>query len=59
MKYTAQQIKFDLAVHHPLALDKFRVNATGRIYQFWERNRLSTDLFSHEVFMQKLEYIPA
>ena len=27
MKYTAQQIKFDLVQNHPLVLDKFRVNA--------------------------------
>jgi REP element-mobilizing transposase RayT len=57
MKYTAQQIKFDLVEHHPQVLDKFRVNAKDRIYQFWERNSLGIELRTHEVFMQKLEYI--
>ena len=57
MKYTAQQIKFDLVQNHPLVLDKFRVNAKDRTYQFWERNSLGIELYSPDVFMQKLEYI--
>lgn len=57
MKYTAQQIKFDLVNNHPAVLDKFRVNAKDRTYQFWERNSLGIELYSHEVFMQKLGYI--
>ena len=32
MKYTAQQIKFDLVENHPEVLDKFRVNAKDRTY---------------------------
>jgi hypothetical protein len=57
MKYTAQQIKFDLVQNHPLVLAKFKVNAKDREYQFWERNPLSFDLYTHDTFMQKLEYI--
>ena len=57
MKYTAQQIKFDLLQNHPTVLDKFRVNAKDRTYQFWERNSLGIELYSHDVFMQKLAYI--
>ena len=57
MKFTAQQIKFDLIKNHPLVLDKFRVNAKDRTYQFWERNPLGIELYTHDVFMQKLEYI--
>ena len=57
MKFTAQQIKFDLVENHPLVLDKFRVNAKDRLYQFWERNSLGIELYSHDVFLQKLEYI--
>ena len=57
MKFTAQQIKFGLVENHPLVLDKFRVNAKDRTYQFWERNPLGIELYSHDVFMQKLEYI--
>ncbi len=57
LKFTAQQIKSDLSIHHPLVLEKFKVGAKDRQYQFWERNPLSIDLYTHEVFMQKLEYI--
>jgi putative transposase len=32
MKYTAQQIKFDLVKSHPAVLEKFRVNARDRTY---------------------------
>ena len=57
LKYTAQQIKFDLIEHHPLVLERFRVDAKDRTYQFWERNSLGIDLYTHAVFMQKLNYI--
>ena len=57
LKYTAQQIKFDLIEHHPLVLERFRVDAKDRTYQFWERNSLGVDLYTHAVFMQKLHYI--
>ena len=57
MKYTAQQIKFDLVESHPLVLDKFRLNAKDITYQFWKRNSLGIELYSHDVFIQKLEYI--
>ena len=42
---------------HPLVLDKFRVNAKDRAYQIWKRNSLGIELYSHDVFIQKLEYI--
>jgi putative transposase len=57
MKFTAQQIKFDLLKYHPEVLEKFKVNAADREYQFWERNSLSIDLHNNEVFIQKIEYI--
>jgi hypothetical protein len=57
MKFTARQIKLDLLKHHTLVLEKFKVKSKDREYQFCERNPLAIDLYSHEVFMQKLEYI--
>jgi putative transposase len=57
MKYTAQQIKFDLQNNHPQLLAEYKVNAKDREYQFWERNSLGVDLFTPEVFRQKIEYI--
>ena len=57
MKYTAQQIKFDLEKYHPNVLPYFIVEAKDRKYQFWERNALSVDIMSSDVFIQKLNYI--
>ena len=57
MKFTAKEIKLDLQKNHPLVLEKFKVNAADREYQFWERNPLGIELYTNPVFMQKLEYI--
>ena len=58
MKFTAQQIKFALAIDNPAALDQCKVNKTDREYQIWKRKPLSVELNSEKVFLQKLEYIP-
>lgn len=57
MKFTAQQIKFDLEKYNPEILSYFLVEAKDRKYQFWERNALSIDILSEKVFLQKLNYI--
>ena len=57
LKFTAQQIKADLQKNNPLLLERFKVNAADRQYQFWERNPLSVGLYTDKVFKQKLEYI--
>jgi REP element-mobilizing transposase RayT len=57
LKFTAQQLKEDLMKQHPQVLQLFKVNAADREYQFWERNPLSIELRTPEVFIQKLEYI--
>ena len=40
LKYTAQQIKKDMAHNHTEDLASYRVNAKDRKYQLWERNPL-------------------
>ena len=57
MSYTAHKFKNDLLEKHPLVLPHFKVKAKDRSYQFWERNSLEIDLFTEEVFIQKLDYI--
>ncbi len=57
MKFTAQQIKFELQKDNPASLEKFRVNKPDRNYQIWKRESLSIELFSDAVFKQKLGYI--
>ncbi|MGH2646042.1 MAG: hypothetical protein ACRDE8_00680 [Ginsengibacter sp.] len=43
--------------NHRQVLERFYVGAKDRKYQFWERNPLSIDLWTKEVFIQKMEYI--
>ena len=46
LKYTAQQMKFMLTKTDAAELAKYKVKASDREYQFWERNPLSIDLWS-------------
>jgi putative transposase len=57
LKFTGQQIKQDLIVHHPNVLPHFYANAKDRHYQFWERNALSVPIWNEVVLLQKLNYI--
>ncbi|MGV3588964.1 MAG: transposase [Adhaeribacter sp.] len=57
LKYTAQQIKFDLQQNHPAVLERFRVKVKDRSYQIWEHRPLSVPLWSTKVLEQKLDYI--
>jgi putative transposase len=57
LKFTAQQIKFDLQKHHPAVLAQFKVDAKDSEYQIWERNPYSFELFKEKTFWQKLNYI--
>lgn len=57
MRYTAQQIKFELIKDDPGLLEKCKVNKGDRQYQIWKRESLGIDLFTEAVFNQKLEYI--
>ena len=57
LKFTAQKIKKDLELNHPDVLSHFKVNTKDRAYQFWERNALSIELSTENVFQQKLNYI--
>ena len=57
LKYTAQKIKLDLKINHPNVLKQFKVNVKDRMYQIWERNPLSINIYSRAVLLQKLNYI--
>jgi len=57
LKYTSQQIKFDLQKNHPKMIELFKVNLKDREYQIWENRPLSIPLWSASVFEQKLDYI--
>jgi len=57
MSYTAHQFLLNLEKDNSFLLADFKVAAKDRAYQFWERNALGRDLYSHDVFIQKLDYI--
>jgi len=57
MKYTAQIIIKDLRNNHQEVLEIFKVKASDRKYQIWERKPLSISLWTQPVFKQKLDYI--
>lgn len=57
LKFTAQQIKFDLQQNNPGLLKLFKVDVKDRDYQIWEHRPLSVSLWSREVMRQKLDYI--
>ena len=57
MKFTAQQIKFAVAIDNLVWLDQCKVNKTHREYQIWKRKPLSVELGSKKIFLQKLEYV--
>ncbi len=50
-------MKFMLAKTNEAEFAKYKVKASDREYQFWERNSLSTDLWNRPVFLQKLNYL--
>jgi putative transposase len=56
-KYTSHIIQKDLKRHHPMVLERFRVNSESRDYQFWQSNSLSIELRSSKMIYQKLDYI--
>jgi len=59
LRYTAEQILKQLRNLKSPMLEELLVNAKDRRYQVWERNSLSIELRSSQVFKQKLEYIHA
>ena len=57
LKYVSGRLKDDLITNHPLVLAHFKVKSKDSHYQFWKRRALGIDLYSDDVFFQKLNYI--
>ena len=56
-KFTAHQFLKTLRRKYPDKLGKFQVNKSDRRHQFWQRNPLEIDIYTDDVFEQKLNYI--
>jgi REP element-mobilizing transposase RayT len=57
LKYTSQTIIRDLELNHAEVLKIFTVNAKDQKMPGWQRNPLSIDLWTKEVYIQKMDYI--
>ena len=57
LKYTAQQIKFNLINQNPSELDNYISTQRDREYHFWERRSYSATLYNRKVASQKIDYM--
>lgn len=57
MKYTSHQMIRLIKNDNPDMLDEFKVTKGDRNHQIWKREPLGVELFTPEVFYQKLNYI--
>ncbi|WP_416438928.1 transposase [Phnomibacter sp. MR] len=57
LKFTARSLLYFMQMNEDPLLTSLQVKAADRQQQVWERNSLSIDLYSEEVFLQKLNYI--
>ncbi len=57
LKFVSQTIQRDLSKNHPKVVERLYAGAKDRKYQFRKRNPLSIDVWTKEVFIQKMEYI--
>jgi len=57
LKFTAQQIKFNLIKHYPQELVKYKSTQADRQYHFWERRPYKATMFTRQIVEQKLDYM--
>lgn len=57
LKYTAHEFKKLAITETQHALERFRVDASNKVYEFWQRDPLAIHLFSKEVAFQKMDYV--
>jgi putative transposase len=57
LKYTAHEFTKMLYREDKEKLVSYRVDAENKKHEFWQRDPLAIHLYSHEVAIQKLEYI--
>ncbi|MCB0493284.1 MAG: transposase [Cyclobacteriaceae bacterium] len=58
LKYTAQQIKFDMINNQKLdELELYRSTQSDREFHFWERRPYKATMFNRKVADQKIDYI--
>jgi putative transposase len=56
-KFTAHRFREKLLIENSCQLEKFRVSACDRKYNFWQRDPLAVLVLSKEMAIQKLDYM--
>jgi putative transposase len=57
LKYTAQQIKFNMQDQHEEELQGYRSSQSDRQYHFWERRSYPATMYNRRVASQKIDYM--
>jgi REP element-mobilizing transposase RayT len=57
LKFTAHEFKKRLRKEDPVALSLYAVDASNKLYEFWQRDSLAIHLLSREMALQKLNYL--
>lgn len=57
MKFTAHEFLRKLKNENPKELDKYRILASNKLHEFWQRDALAIPLFTKKVALQKLDYL--
>lgn len=57
LKFTAHEFKKILSREQSSELRNYRVSASNKNYEFWQRDSLAVHLYSRDVAYQKLSYI--
>ena len=57
LKFTAQQIKFNLLANYPIELKNYQSSQADRQYHFWERRPFCSMMSNRIILEQKLGYI--
>ena len=56
-KFTSKKFLDRLTKHDHVLLRKFLVDKKDRKYQFWQRSSLDIEIYSEQIFEQKMNYI--
>ncbi len=57
LKYTAHIFKQKLNERNPESLSLYKVDASNKQYEFWQRDSLAIHLYTTKVTFQKLDYL--
>ncbi|HRP49989.1 MAG TPA: hypothetical protein PLO81_07925 [Ferruginibacter sp.] len=57
LKFSAHEFKKRLLLYNKNELENYKINASNKSYEFWQRDSLAIHLYTEKVANQKLDYI--